>query len=127
MQIFEAKTTAQYKGWRQVTLQGMQLARRFRDPDGMYLYGAYELNSDDVVALEAEIIESDAASVVNFAVIDASAVQGGLLRSSAFRHDLDFYVLVGLDRDRFSELKSSLESMTPVPALCLTTSLRDAA
>ncbi|QWF16968.1 hypothetical protein [Lysobacter capsici] len=127
MRIFEAKTTAQYAGWRHVTLQGMQLARRFRDPDGRYLYGAYELSSDAVAALETEIVEPDSSSVVNFAVIDASAVQGGLLRFSAFRQDLDFYVLAGLSAGRFSDLKADLESMTPVPALCLATSLQGVA
>ncbi|MBW8811451.1 MAG: hypothetical protein JF591_22120, partial [Lysobacter sp.] len=69
----------------------------------------------------------DSSSVVNFAVIDASAVQGGLLRFSAFRQDLDFYVLAGLSADRFSDLKADLESMAPVPALCLATSLRGVA
>jgi hypothetical protein len=123
MRIFEADTTTQYEGWRQVTLEGMQLARRFRGQDGRYSYGAYELNSDAAAALEAEIVEPDSASVVNFAVIDASAVQGSLLRFSAFRQDLDFYVLVGIGADRFSDLKQHLESMAPVPALCLATSL----
>ncbi|MFQ6308663.1 hypothetical protein [Lysobacter capsici] len=127
MRIFEAETTGQYEGWRHVTLQGMQLARRYRGQDGMYLYGAYELNSDAIVTLEAEIVEPDSSSVVNFAVIDASAVQGGLLRFSAFRQDLDFYVLVGISEDRFSDLKASLESMVPVPVLCLATSLRGVA
>lgn len=127
MRIFEAGTTAQYAGWRHVTLQGMQLARRFRDQDGMYLYGAYELNSGTAVALEAEIVEPDASSVVNFAVIDAPAVQGRFLSFGAFRHDLDFYVLVGVTGDTFSDLKSSLESMIPVPVLCLATSLRGVA
>lgn len=127
MRIFEAETTAQYEGWRQVTLQGMQLASRFRDRDGRYSYGAYRLNSDVVVTLEAEIVEADPSSVVNFAVIDASAVQGGFLRLSAFRHDLDFYVLVGVSEDRFSDLRSSLESTTPVAALCLATSLHGVA
>lgn len=123
MRIFEANTTTQYEGWRHVTLEGMQLARRFRDQDGRYSYGAYELNSDAAATLEAEIVEPDPSSVVNFAVIDASAVPGSLLRFSAFRQDLDFYVLVGIGADRFSDLKERLESMVPVPALCLATSL----
>lgn len=123
MRIFEAKTTAQYEGWRHVTLQGMQLARRFRDREGKYLYGAYELKSGAIAALEAEMVEPDASSVVNLAVIDASAVQGSLLRFGAFRQDLDFYVLVGISDDRFSDLKASLESMAPIPALCLATPL----
>ncbi|WP_148650631.1 hypothetical protein [Lysobacter capsici] len=123
MRIFEAKTAGQYEGWRHVTLQGMQLARRFRDRDGMYLYGAYELNSDAVVTLEAEIVEPDSSSVINFAVIDAAAVQGDLLRFSAFRQDLDFYVLVGIRGNRFSDLEARLEAMVPCPVLCLATSL----
>lgn len=123
MRIFEDNTTMEHKGWRHITLQGMQLSRRFRSIDGMYLYGVFELHSTAGLSIEAEIAEPDASAIINFAVIDTAAVEGSLLRHSAFRHDLDFYIFVGISKGKFSELKKHLESMSPVPILCLATSM----
>lgn len=104
----------------------MQLARRFHGQEGGYVYGAHQLDSASAEALEAEIVEPDPSSTVNFAVIDARAVQGSLLRMGAFRHDLDFYVVMGMSAERFHELKTRLESMVPVPVLCLATAVQEA-
>jgi len=119
MSLFARASATSHEGWKRITLEGFQLHRQFRDSEGMYRYGLLDVEAASEGALETSIVEVDATSVVNFAVIDGPSLVGTPAEVRAFRHDLDFYVFVSLTREQRSALKDYLESHGPASVLCL--------
>lgn len=118
-----------FDGWRRVTLEGVQVAPRFRNDSGSYRCGLFPLLATDWNALVREVVERDSTSVVTFAIVDASVSVWSPPGTSAFRHDLDFYLFTSMTEPGVQSLNAFLTSNGPPIVLCLTTHLpfRDAA
>jgi hypothetical protein len=124
MKLFEQNECCEFNHWRQVTIMGFSPAKRFLNEEGKFRYGVFELAGESTSEIEKELIQRDPDSGINFAVIDASAEGWEPSKTSAFRHDLDFYLFVGISDTNASALKHSIEAAGS-PVLCMTTKLSE--
>ena len=125
LRLFASAEQAEFEGWRRVTLQGAQLSRRFREPAGAYRYGLFLLEAPTLLQLEAELVDPVADSTVQLAIIDTRHADWSPRQTSAFRHDLDFYVFTGTEQATVDALEAHLGPMEPAPVLCLVTPLSE--
>lgn len=122
--LFAAAESSQLTGWRRVFIADAQVAARFLNERGKYRYGLFELAATSLAGLEAELVQHQASSAVNFAIIDTTAPGWSTAKTSAFRHDLDFHVFTGATPEVNAELRAVIGADETAAVLCMSTPLR---
>ncbi|MGE3758453.1 MAG: hypothetical protein AB7H97_11890 [Pseudobdellovibrionaceae bacterium] len=122
MKLFAKAQCADSTGWRQITLTGFQVNRKFLDEKGFYCYGTFALVGQSVPQLETELLETVPNSTVRFAVIDTTSDGWSPQNTSAFRLDLDFYVFMGVTPAKAQTLEAYVAT-SGASVLCMTTPL----